>query len=221
MTRRTPTLALLAVTMLAVALFFGLASLGWGSPSGLLQDPARAGSLATIGLAAAASLFSGINLGGCVRADATGRWKLAPLVALSLLIAVVPPFDDRRGLFALDEGARPLGLALVLVGSVLRVGPMFVLGPRFTWPLATQEAFRLVTTGFYRHVRHPSYLGAYLGGVGWALACRSGLGLILMALLIPAFLPVVLAEEGLLDAEYGEAYRTYRGRTWRLVPFFY
>jgi protein-S-isoprenylcysteine O-methyltransferase Ste14 len=42
-----------------------------------------------------------------------------------------------------------------------------------------------------------------------------------MALLVPAFLPVVLAEEALLEAEFGDEYRAYRRRTWRLVPFLY
>ena len=55
-----------------------------------------------VGLAAVASLFTGINLGGCVRADAQDRWMLAPLVALSLLIAVVPAYDDRHDLATID-----------------------------------------------------------------------------------------------------------------------
>ncbi len=50
---------------------------------------------------------------------------------------------------------------------------------------------------------------------------RSGLGLILMALLLPAFLPVVRAEEKFLLAEFGEEYAAYRRRTWRLIPLIY
>ena len=135
------------------------------------------------------------------RADARDRWILAPLVVVSLGIAVVPALDDRRDLATLDgDATRYLGLVLMIVGSVLRVGPMFVLGRRFTWPLASQEPHPLITSGFYRFVRHPSYLGAFLGGIGWVLVFRSGLGLILMAMLLPAFLPVVRAEEALLMA---------------------
>ena len=147
---------------------------------------------------------------------------LAPLVIVSLGIAVVPAFDDRHDLLTIDgDVTRYLGLVLIVVGSVLRVGPMFVLGSRFTWPLASQEKHSLITTGFYRVVRHPSYLGAFLGGIGWVLVFRSGLGLILMALLLPAFIPVVRKEELFLVAEFGEEYESYRKRTWRLVPLIY
>jgi protein-S-isoprenylcysteine O-methyltransferase Ste14 len=219
---RIPSVGLLAVTLISVFLFFGLASLGWGSPAGLLRHPARSGALLIVGVASIASLFTGINLAGCYRADARDQWRLIPLVVLSLLIAVVPPIDDRLDLATIDgDATRWAGMVLMLAGSILRVGPMFVLGRRFTWPLAGQESHPLVTTGFYRHVRHPSYLGAFLGGVGWVLVFRSGIGLILVALLWPAFLPVVRSEEALLDLEYGEAYRAYRLRTWRLIPLLY
>ena len=222
-TSRRPTPALLAVTAGSVVAFFGLAAIPWGSFRLLWSNPWRGGALALIGLAAAASLFSGIHLGGCVRADARDRWRLAPLAGLSLALAVGPGYDDRLGWLPIGGGdlVRGLGLGMTLAGSVLRVGPMFVLGRRFTWPLASQPSHRLETTGFYRYVRHPSYIGAFLGGIGWALVFRSGLGLILMALLLPAFLPVAIAEETLLEAEFGEVYRDYRRKTWRLIPFVY
>ena len=109
----------------------------------------------------------------------------------------------------------------MVVGAVFRVGPMFVLGPRFTWPLASQQKHDLISSGFYRFVRHPSYAGAFIGGIGWVLVFRSGLGLMLMASLLPAFLPVVWSEEELLMEEFGDDYQAYRKRTWRLVPFVY
>jgi protein-S-isoprenylcysteine O-methyltransferase Ste14 len=147
---------------------------------------------------------------------------LAPLVELSLAIAAVPPYADRRDFITIDgDLTRYFGLALMSLGAVLRVGPMFVLGQRFTWPLASQERHNLIQTGFYRFIRHPSYAGAFLGAIGWALVFRSGLGLILVALLLPAFLPVVWAEEALLITEFGDQYEQYRRRTWRLLPFVY
>jgi protein-S-isoprenylcysteine O-methyltransferase Ste14 len=114
-----------------------------------------------------------------------------------------------------------LAWALLIAGSVFRVGPMFVLGRRFTWPLASQEAHALMTTGYSRYVRHPGYLGGFVGRIGWVLVLWSGFGLLLMAPLIPAMYRVIHAEEALLKAEFGREYETYRRRTWRLVPFLY
>jgi protein-S-isoprenylcysteine O-methyltransferase Ste14 len=175
-----------------------------------------------VALATAAAIFTDINLGGCTRPDARGRWILAPVALLTLVLTWLPAYSDRRDLWTLDgDAVRYLGLALLAVGSVLRVGPMFALGRRFTWPLATQEVHRLVTTGFYRFIRHPSYLGALLGGIGWVLVFRSGIGLLLIALLVPVLIGMIRAEEARLLSEFGENYADYRRRTWRLLPFLY
>ncbi len=222
MTIQRPSRGLLAVTTISVFAFFGLAAWGWGSPSGLGEDLSRASGLGLIGLAALASLFSGIHLGGCARPDSRGQWRLIPLALISLGLAWFPPFGDRRGWFTIDgDATRYVGLAFLGVGAVLRVAPMFLLGDRFTWPLAAQREHPLLTSGLYRVIRHPSYAGALLGAIGWVALFRSGPGLFLVALLVPFFLPVIKAEEALLLDEFGEDYAAYRRRTWRLVPFFY
>ncbi len=98
---------------------------------------------------------------------------------------------------------------------------MFVLGRRFSGLVAIQEHHELVTTGIYRHIRHPSYLGFLIGFIGWMLLFRCGVGLLLVA---PAFWILVArmdAEEALLTSEFGRAYAEYRERTWRLVPWVY
>ncbi|WP_435017052.1 methyltransferase family protein [Tundrisphaera sp. TA3] len=147
---------------------------------------------------------------------------MIPLAVISLALAWWPPYADRRDLLTIDgQGCRMLGLVGLVLGAILRVGPMFLLGDRFTWPLASQRDHGLHTSGFYRVVRHPSYCGAVVGGVGWVLLFRCMTGLILVALLFPFFLPVIRAEERLLDEEFGNAYRDYQGRTWKLIPYLY
>jgi protein-S-isoprenylcysteine O-methyltransferase Ste14 len=222
MSIRWPSLGLLAVTAFSVVVFFGLATLGWGSVSGLVEETARASGLLVIAFAAIASLFSGIHLGGCARPDAHGRWRLVPLVVISVALAWLPAYSDSRNLATIDgDATRYLGLALLVIGGVMRVAPMFILGDRFTWPLATQRGHEMLTTGFYRFIRHPSYSGALIGGVGWVLLFRSGVGLVLIAMLFPFFLPLIDAEEALLRLEFGESYVAYQSRTWKLLPFLY
>ena len=219
---RRPSWGLILTTTVAVAAFVGLAAWGYGSWAGLVADPIRAAGLLVIALAAVVSLGSGIHLGGCARADSAGQWRLIPLALLSLALAWLPPYTDARGWGVVGgAGVRAVGLALLVAGAIGRVGPMFRLGDRFTWPLATQREHALVTTGMYRFVRHPSYAGAWLGALGWALLFRSAPALILVALLFPLFIPIIKAEEELLLAEFGPDYARYQARTWRLVPFVY
>lgn len=54
-----------------------------------------------------------------------------------------------------------LGLCLIAGGLALRIWAIGTLGGAFTATVQVQEGQALVSTGPYRLVRHPSYLGAY------------------------------------------------------------
>jgi protein-S-isoprenylcysteine O-methyltransferase Ste14 len=69
-------------------------------------------------------------------------------------------------------------------------------------------------------IRHRSYLGLLVGSLGWSLAFRSGIGVLLTALLIPTLLARIHAEERLLRAHFGDEYKAYCARTSRLIPRF-
>ena len=107
---------------------------------------------------------------------------------------------------------------LFAAGGALRIWPVFVLGRRFSGLVAIQPGHRLVTSGVYGIIRHPSYLGLLVNSLGWALAFRSGVGILLTALLIPPLLARIHAEERLLRTQFGEEYDAYRARTSRLIP---
>ena len=100
---------------------------------------------------------------------------------------------------------------------MLRIGPRFVLGSRFRAPWTGQEEHYLVTTGFYRYVRHPSYLGQFLILMGWCLAFRCWIGFLICCALIVPSIPMI-RKEGQPLAEFGDPYEDYRRRTW-LWPF--
>jgi protein-S-isoprenylcysteine O-methyltransferase Ste14 len=110
---------------------------------------------------------------------------------------------------------------LFAAGGALRLWPVFVLGDRFSGLVAIQPGHRLVTGGVYGLIRHPSYLGLLVNSLGWGLAFRSGVGVLLTALTMPPLLARIGAEEKLLRTEFGDEYDAYRARTSRLVPGLY
>jgi protein-S-isoprenylcysteine O-methyltransferase Ste14 len=87
--------------------------------------------------------------------------------------------------------------------------------------VAIQPGHKLVTSGVYRFIRHPSYLGLLVNSLGWALAFHSGVGVFLTALLIQPLVARIRAEERLLRSYFGGEYDFYRSRTSRLIPWVY
>jgi protein-S-isoprenylcysteine O-methyltransferase Ste14 len=103
----------------------------------------------------------------------------------------------------------------------LRLWPVYVLGRRFSGLVAIQPGHTLVTTGIYGVIRHPSYLGLFTNALGWALAFRSGVGILLTALMLIPLIARIHSEEALLISQFGSEYEAYRARTSRLIPGIY
>jgi protein-S-isoprenylcysteine O-methyltransferase Ste14 len=206
-----------------VTAFFALAVLGWGGLAGFFADPART-ALAIVGLAlTGAAMVSGGNLSPGEREDRANRWVIWAFSVIGLLEAYLPAYTDRRDIWTIDGAAvRWLGVALFAAGGILRIWPVFVLGHRFSGLVAIQPGHELVTSGPYRVIRHPSYLGLLMNALGWVLAFRSVIGIVLVALTVIPLLARIRAEEALLQAQFGAAYDVFRARTaWRLIPGLY
>ena len=116
---------------------------------------------------------------------------------------------------------RWFGVAVVFIGSVLRLAAVFVLKNRFSGLVAIQAEHKLETRGVYGLVRNPSYLGVLVSAVGWALAFRSVVGVLLSLLLLIPLVSRIHSEEQLLREHFGKEYDDYFTRTWRLVPWIY
>src|SRR5262249_60964294 len=133
------------------------------------------------------------------------RWVFAAFAVLGLLTAWLPAYCDSRDVWTFGgDGARWTGVALFTAGGALRLWPVFVLGRRFSGLVAIQPGHALVTDGVYGVVRHPSYLGLLVNALGWALAFRSGAGVVLTALTVVPVLARIRAEEALLRGHFGD-----------------
>lgn len=146
----------------------------------------------------------------------------APLImacSLASQIAATLELRAATGVSAASAAAVGCGVALVLLGSGIRVAAIDTLGKAFTASVRVDAEHRLVERGIYRRIRHPSYLGALLALVGvpvvfsawWA----AGFTVVIMS---AAYARRIRLEEGALVERHGDVYREYRGRTSGLVP---
>ena len=202
--------------------FFCVTVAAFGSVAGFFAHPARV-TLSVLFIAfTVTAAFSQGNLSTGRREDRGNRWVIPALGVIGLADVALPPWCDRTDILTFGgEWVRWVGLALFVVGGILRLWPVFVLGRRFSGLVAIQEGHTLVTTGIYATIRNPSYLGLIVNMLGFGLVFRSILGVILAALILVPLLGRIRAEERLLASEFGADYAAYRARTWRLLPWIY
>jgi protein-S-isoprenylcysteine O-methyltransferase Ste14 len=202
--------------------YVGLAIVGWGGFDAFFANPARTALVIVTAAMAGAALLSSANLSSGEREDRANRWVIAALGVIGFLSAWLPAYTDRKEFWTIDgDTVRWIGVILYATGGALRLWPVFVLGRRFSGLVAIQPGHTLATDGIYRTIRNPSYLGLLVLSLGWALAFRSLAGVLLVVLMIPPLIARIRSEEALLRSQFGEEYRAYCARTWRLVPGLY
>ena len=212
----------LTFILMSVGAYAGLAVLGWGGLGPFFSHAALTALVVVLFALSILSFFAGGKVNPGVREDRGNRWVIAVFVLIGFLNAYLPAYTDRKGLWTIDgDAVRWVGVALFASGGALRIWPVFVLGHRFSGLVAIQAEHTLVTNGIYRVIRHPSYLGLLINSLGWSLAFRSGVGVLLTLLLIPPLLARIHAEEKLLHSEFGDEYNAYRAHTSRLIPGIY
>jgi protein-S-isoprenylcysteine O-methyltransferase Ste14 len=117
-------------------------------------------------------------------------------------------------------GQRIVAVIIIASGAVLMSSSLVHF--RSWWVRAKLEkGHRLATTGPYRFLRHPIYLGMNLLALGTAIWVPTIIEWVAFGLMAIGCDLRARAEEGLLDEAFGLPYREYRSRTWRFIPGIY
>lgn len=123
------------------------------------------------------------------------------------------------------EGATNLGLAtmagalLMFCGATLRFAAIQTLGPFFRSEPGVRRNQRLVRTGVYSSLRHPSELGNLLVSLGAVICLQSTVaGLMWLGVLLPIVLARVRQEDRQLSSVFGSDFRRYTKEVGGLLP---
>jgi protein-S-isoprenylcysteine O-methyltransferase Ste14 len=106
---------------------------------------------------------------------------------------------------------------LITIGTIVCIVAVLDLGRSLS---IMPEARKLVTTGLYRHIRHPLYLGAELGIVGTFLQFRSWQGALILIVHLYLQIRRMHWEEDILAKAF-PGYSEYKRQTRRLCPGLY
>jgi protein-S-isoprenylcysteine O-methyltransferase Ste14 len=143
-----------------------------------------------------------------------GLWLLGPWVCW---------WDRAHSLtsFPVSPAAQIGLLAAGWMGLALRAGSILQLGRAFTYAVEVPDETPLRTRGLYRWLRHPSFTGLLVltNLLGWVTG--SLVGILLLASTVPNVVLRISQEEAELERRFGDAYRVYRRRSYRLIPLLY
>lgn len=101
----------------------------------------------------------------------------------------------------------PISNLIILNGIILII---------FGWRKVFRAKGQLVTTGIYRHVRHPQYLGFLLITFGMNVLWITISTLLLWPILVILYYRLAREEDKEMEIRFGEAYQKYE----RMVPMF-
>lgn len=107
----------------------------------------------------------------------------------------------------------PMCTIVCVLGCVLRQRAIDELGQWFTTSICTNDNQKIIDSGWYGRMRHPSYTGTLMNFLGITLALNNWLGLI--GIFVPVYCVFryrVYIEEKELEKHFDKQYRTYRTR---------
>lgn len=137
------------------------------------------------------------------------------LLGLFLVVWAVDSFFLHKSTFLSDYV--PLYIRLVILCLVLITGTyLFMSG--HTVVSHERRPTGLVSTGAFRHVRHPLYLASILFYLGLAVSTASLFSLGLLVGILIFYNYIASYEEKLLELRFGEGYRSYKKSTGKWVP---
>jgi protein-S-isoprenylcysteine O-methyltransferase Ste14 len=111
------------------------------------------------------------------------------------------------------------GLVVLAAGVALRTWAILTLGRLFKFVVVIQDGHRVVASGPYRLLRHPSYTGGLVAFLGAGIALDSWLSALAIVFIpLLAVLVRIHVEEAKLATALGPEYTRYASRTHRLVP---
>lgn len=107
-----------------------------------------------------------------------------------------------------------------LLSSIFIFAGFIMLSSAWTVLYKAQKQHRLATEGLYARLRHPQYVAFVLIMFGFLLQWPTLLTLAMFPVLVFMYMRLAKSEERDIEAEFGEAYKSYAAVTPRFIPRF-
>jgi protein-S-isoprenylcysteine O-methyltransferase Ste14 len=143
------------------------------------------------------------------------------LVAGFLYVATAA-LCERLNVAALREPYwRDIGLSIFAAGCLVRLWAIAALGRFHSGLVTIQKDHKLIETGPYKRLRHPSYFGIWLIAGGLPLVFGTWFPLLALPGIFVTLKWRIDDEEALLTEHFGEDFENYKKNRRRMIPFLY
>jgi protein-S-isoprenylcysteine O-methyltransferase Ste14 len=139
------------------------------------------------------------------------------LFGLFLVIWILDSFILHRSTFLADS--IPLAIRLIVLVAALVVA-FYLFKSGHVVVSGDQRASKVLSTGAFRYVRHPLYLGSILIYFGMTVSSASLFCLTLLVLIALFYNYIAGYEEKLLEVKLGQDYIAYQKKTGKWIPNF-
>lgn len=137
------------------------------------------------------------------------------LLGLFLVVWGSDSFFLRKSIFLSDYLPVYIRLAILALTS-LTAAYLFMSGHAVV--RHEERPSHVATTGTFRYVRHPLYLGSILLYFGFTVSTASLYSLMLLIVIMLFYNYIAGYEESLLETKYGDDYRAYKKKTGKWLP---
>ena len=117
----------------------------------------------------------------------------------------------------MPANARFTGFCIGMLGDIIFLASVLCMKDSWRAGIPDKDRTTLVTTGIYRYIRNPAFLGCDVMYVGLLLMYFNLSMLVVSAFAIIMLHLQILQEERYLTENYGESYREYRKHVFRYL----
>ena len=137
------------------------------------------------------------------------------LFGVFLVLWILDSFFLHRSTFLADD--IPLVIRLLFLGAALAAAA-YLFKSGHVVVSGEQRPTTVVSSGAFRYVRHPLYLGSILIYLGLTVSTASLFCLALLVVIVLFYNYIAAYEEKLLETKFGETYFAYENKTGKWVP---
>ena len=115
-----------------------------------------------------------------------------------------------------------VGFGLIIIGQLARSFAMITCGESFNHIIqrVKKDNHKLITSGIYKYLRHPSYFGFFYWSIGTQLMIGNFINAILFTVASWVFFRNRIPyEEETLEKLFPKDYQIYKARSWVGIPF--